>query len=573
MVREVKRSVVLVGFSGSGKSTVVSRLAQNSSLKVIDLDAQIALMVGKSVSEFIRVEGEPEFRLKEREALGAALESNADVIAAGGGILTVPETAALIEERCLLVELSASAETLAERTVADERRARDEGLTQVRPLLFADGRTDMAEVVERINQMLARRRSGYSRAKVRIATDWASAEDIASTLGLFAGDGLGAHRAAVTEALSVMPARFDPTGPLSELVIGSNLVEALPVMIKARMPKVARVAVVTDEAIGRHWREPVVQWLKAGGVDASAFTVPSGESSKTLSRLEELGQSLLESGFTRSDAVLALGGGVVGDLGGLLASLFMRGVPLIQVPTTLLAQVDSAIGGKTGVNLEGGKNSLGTFHPALLVLSDPRFFSTLPEREFRSGLAEVVKYGLIWSAEFLNWFEQSVDSILSREPDAMLKIVESSSRAKLNFVLGDLKDLTGRRAILNFGHTVGHAVERLAGYGELLHGEAIAIGMCAALRLSAAQGWADRELVERAQKLLSQLGLPTQLPAELTLAEGDSGVSLVKWRESLLADKKRVSTDLDFVVVEAPGKARVERVPLSLILQSISGSI
>lgn len=269
---------------------------------------------------------------------------------------------------------------------------------------------------------------------------------------------------------------------------------------EAAMPA-GRLFLVTDanvEAAG---------WPARLGADfAGRFMLPPGETSKNLGQVERLLDAMIEAGIGRTDHVVAVGGGVVGDVTGFAAALLKRGCDWVAVPTSLLAQADSAVGGKTGVNARQGKNLIGAFHPPALVLIDPEALTTLPERELRAGYAEVVKYGLIGDADFFAWCEANGAALLAGDPDARLYAIETCVRAKTALVAGDERDLTGQRALLNFGHSFGHAIEAETG---MLHGEAVAIGMAMAFRLSVERGLCPREDAERAIAHLDAVGLPT----------------------------------------------------------------
>jgi 3-dehydroquinate synthase len=243
------------------------------------------------------------------------------------------------------------------------------------------------------------------------------------------------------------------------------------------------------------------------------LVVEAGETSKSVEVADHLWQKLLELGADRKTAIVAVGGGVIGDLAGFAAATFARGLPLIQAPTTLLAQVDSSVGGKVGVNLPGAKNMVGAFWQPRGVLIDTSVLDTLPEREYRSGLAEVVKYGVILDADFFAWLEAHVSQINRRDSAALQQIVARCCRLKADVVEQDERELTGLRAVLNYGHTFCHAFETLTGYGQLLHGEGVAIGMDCAARLAERLGRVDRSFIERQRQLLESLGLSVQAPA------------------------------------------------------------
>lgn len=276
--------------------------------------------------------------------------------------------------------------------------------------------------------------------------------------------------------------------------IGSGLLH------QAELPT-GRLFLVTDQNVAdAGWPD------RLRGDFCGRFVLPAGESSKTMKWLEKLLEAMIDAGIGRSDHVVAVGGGMVGDLAGLAAALLKRGCGWVAVPTSLIAQADSAIGGKTGVNTSHGKNLIGAFHPPALVLIDPDALSTLPARELRSGYAEVVKYGLIGDETFFAWCEEHGEELLHGEPAAQLKAIDFCVRAKSDYVAGDERDLAGKRALLNFGHSFGHAIEAETG---MLHGEAVAIGMAMAFNLSVDLGYCLAADAKRVVKHLEESGLPT----------------------------------------------------------------
>lgn len=272
-----------------------------------------------------------------------------------------------------------------------------------------------------------------------------------------------------------------------------------------------RVGLVTNPTVGSLYGEQVTAVLCAGNRQVNVIQVPDGEQYKTLATLEQIYDTLIDWRFDRSCGLLALGGGVIGDLTGFAAATFLRGIPFVQVPTTLLAQVDSSVGGKTGVNHPRGKNLIGAFYQPRYVHCDVAVLSTLPDREYAAGLAEVVKYGVIRDAEFFSWLEQERDALMARSPLALEHAVMISCQIKADVVEIDENE-QGLRAILNYGHTFGHAVETLAGYGVVLHGEAVAIGMVMAARTSARLGFGTEADVARIAGLLRSFNLPIAPP-------------------------------------------------------------
>lgn len=315
--------------------------------------------------------------------------------------------------------------------------------------------------------------------------------------------------------------------------------------------------IVTNQVVGPLYADALAALLS--GKRVHRVLLPDGEEQKNWANLERIILALAEAGAQRDACVFALGGGVIGDLAGLAAALWMRGIDLVQVPTTLLAMVDSSVGGKTAINLAQGKNLVGAFWQPKAVIADLDTLATLPEREYRAGLAEVVKYGAIRDAEFFHWLEHQAEALLDRDPLALTEAVLRSCRHKAEVVARDERE-EGERALLNFGHTFGHALEAEAQYGVLLHGEAVAIGMVAAARSSATLGLANEQDGERLSALLTRLGLPTRIPADLDA-------------ERLLArmqlDKKARAGALRLVLWRGIGRAELQVVdpaPLRAIL-------
>lgn len=272
-----------------------------------------------------------------------------------------------------------------------------------------------------------------------------------------------------------------------------------------------RGVLITNSVVGPLYSQTVLTAFEAVGIVLTLCEVPDGEEFKSLQVASDLYERLLPMALDRQSPIVALGGGVIGDLAGFVAATFMRGLPFIQVPTTLLAQVDSSVGGKVGINLPRAKNMVGAFYQPQLVLSDVSLLRTLPAPEFQAGLAEVVKYGVIADKAFFEWLEAHLPAVLDRKGDLVIHIVKTSCRIKAAVVERDERD-EGLRAVLNFGHTVGHALEAATGYRQFTHGEAVAIGMVAAARISRQMGLCSEELPRRIQRLIERIGLPTALP-------------------------------------------------------------
>jgi 3-dehydroquinate synthase len=307
-----------------------------------------------------------------------------------------------------------------------------------------------------------------------------------------------------------------------------------------------RAIVVTNPVVAARYLEPLRSSLQASDIASETILVPDGEAHKSLATLDDVLTRLLQWKAERSTTLVALGGGVVGDLAGFAAAVYQRGMPFIQVPTTLLAQVDSSVGGKTAVNHPLGKNMIGAFHQPRAVLIDTHCLRSLPAREFSAGLAEVIKYGAIRDAGFFSWLEANLERLVARDDDALAHAIGESCRIKAEIVAADERE-TGERALLNLGHTFGHAIEAGLGYGEWLHGEAVAAGMVLAAQTSARLGLLAEGDVARLSALIARAGLPVAAPA----------LGFDRWLELMGRDKKVEGGALRFVLLDALGRARV----------------
>lgn len=293
-----------------------------------------------------------------------------------------------------------------------------------------------------------------------------------------------------------------------EIHIGGNVNAAAGLLVAMQLGS-RHAVIVTDPNVRQPHAERVMQSLAEAGVRVDGLMVAAGEQTKSPEQLVRLWNELLATGADRKSVIVAVGGGVIGDLAGFLAATYARGLRFLQVPTTLLAMVDSSVGGKTGINLPAAKNMVGAFWQPSAVLIDTETLKTLPEREYRSGLAEVVKYGVILDADFFAYLEANVEGLLQRDPEVLKTIIARSCWLKAGVVEQDEREESGLRAVLNYGHTFCHAIEAVAGYGQYLHGEAVAIGMVCASRLAERLGRIDSTLTARQEQLLTQLGLPT----------------------------------------------------------------
>lgn len=347
------------------------------------------------------------------------------------------------------------------------------------------------------------------------------------------------------------------------ILIGEGTLQTLVEELHRVVPKTNHAVIAFDDKV-HAIAEAVSVCLRDANWRTDMLSIPAGEQSKCIDQLGKLWQAMLNCRTDRGSVVIAVGGGVVGDLAGFAAASFARGLKLVQVPTTLLSQVDSSVGGKTGINLVGAKNMVGAFWQPSLVVIDSTTLASLPQREYVSGLAEIVKYGVILMPELFEYLENNVDNLLARNAAVLQHVVLESCRAKAMVVQIDERETTGLRAILNYGHTFAHAIESTHGYGKFLHGEAVAIGMSMAAHLANLLGRVDKHFVVRQNRLLDLLGLPT------TLEHADLDAL---WK-AMLSDKKVEHGSLRFVLPDRLGHVElVEKVPRGLAETAIRESV
>ncbi len=481
-------NIVLIGFMGSGKSTVGRLLADRLGRRFRDLDDEIvATATGQPVAAIFEREGEAGFRRRESDCLRLALGADDQVIAVGGGAPLIEDNWIRMRDGNTVVALMAEPRELAERL---------RGSTD-RPLLYPDPPTAVAT-------LLPVRTPRYLEADLVIRTDQVApslvAEDLAGRL----------------PPEPVTRVRVEVPGSPHEAVIGRGLGHLLAAAL-GRSGAGDTVVVVTDPAIETQHAAPMLRALRQAGLTAHVHVLPAGEPAKTIETLGRLYDRLAEIRVDRTGALIALGGGTVGDVTGFAAATWLRGIRYLQVPTTLLAMVDSSIGGKAAINLASGKNLVGAVHQPAAIFCDLDYLATLPDEEFRSGMAEVCKAAMIADRHFAEWLLRSAPALASRNREAVREAVTRAVRIKAS-VVGEDPTETGRRAILNYGHTVAHALERALGYGCIRHGEAVAWGMEVAGELSLATGRCRPAVVETQGALLRAHGLqPT--PPRVSRAE------------------------------------------------------
>ena len=518
------RSVVLIGLMGAGKTSIGRRLAGRLGLPFRDADTEIEQAAGCTVSELFERYGEGEFRAGERRVIRRLLSGEPVVLATGGGAYMDPITRAAIREEGISVWLRCTVPTLVRRTAGRTHR----------PLLNSG---DPEEILERLQ--LAR------------SPIYAEA-DIVVDCGEETPDATTAHLLAVLAGWE-RPRRLSValSSTAYDVVIGDGVIARAGAFLAPVLPQ-KRAVVVTDETVAPLHLAKLLDGLRETGIAAREIVVPAGESSKNLATYGQVVDQLLAGGVERRTAVIALGGGVVGDLAGFAAATTLRGLPFVQVPTTLLAQVDSSVGGKTGINTAHGKNLLGAFHQPKAVLADIGALATLPSRELRAGYAEIVKAGLIGDEKLFAWCEENGAPLLQGDPRLQADAVMRACAFKASVVGQDEREETPSdgRALLNLGHTFAHALEAEYGYGGgILHGEAVAVGLGLAFRLSARLGLCPDADAERVVGHLAESGLPAEL-GMLNRRFSAAGLT-----GHMARDKKMRDGVLQFVLVRGIGQA------------------
>ena len=555
------RSIVMVGLMGCGKSSVGRRMAARIGLPFVDVDDEIEISAHKTINEIFEDHGEAYFRDGERRVIARLLSNGPQVLATGGGAFINAQTRAKIAASGISIWLKADLPVLMKRV----------GKRDTRPLL----RTSDPEATMR--KLMSERYPIYALADMVVESRDVPHDQIVTEVI----DNLKRHprmkgntpdapnqrlmergvTAALVHATSAQRAQPKPPrvvpvalpGRAYDVMIGPGLTADAGRLIAERLGT-ARCAIVTDGNVARHHLATLEASLREQKSHAGTIVLPAGEATKSFRELQPLCERLLSMGLERGDLIIAFGGGVIGDLAGFAASILRRGVCFVQIPTSLLAQVDSSVGGKTGINTPQGKNLIGTFHQPSLVLADTNVLSTLPVREMRAGYAEVAKYGLLGDANFFAWLETHWRAIFGNDVGALTDAIETSVKAKAAIVVRDEHE-TGDRALLNLGHTFGHALEAWTGYSDrLLHGEGVAIGMALAFRLSEQLALCPPGTAARVERHLKAVGLPARI-TEIPGAKADAGELLALMGQ----DKKVKAGRLTFIMVRGVGEAFVTR--------------
>lgn len=529
------RNLIITGFMGTGKTATGRDVARRLGRPFVDMDAEIEARAGKSIPRIFAEDGEPAFRAMEAavcqdlctrplgffETLRVSRDSPL-VIATGGGALVNPRNRALMMESGTVICLDADSDEILRRVSDNEDR----------PLLDVD---DPHAEVERL---LAARRDAYAAIPWHVDTSGLSVEDVVDRV------------LALTEA-NTLTVHYP--GGAYDIHLGEGMLDHVGGALRAvGFPEGSRVALVSNTVVAPLYGDQVRDALAEAGFRPFACVIPDGERHKTLATVNSLYQEFLAGGLDRGGTVVSLGGGVTGDIAGFAAATFMRGVRFAQVPTTLLSMVDASVGGKTGVDLPQGKNLVGAFKQPAVVVIDPAVLATLEEPEFRSGIAEVIKHGIIGAPNL--FAELETGQPCSTQHVIRSRQIARALRVKIGVVEEDPYE-QGRRAVLNLGHTVGHALEKLSSY-TLRHGEAVSIGMVAAARIAAQLGRAEPALPERVEAALSDWGLPVRCRAFGTEAI---------W-QAMAHDKKRRGGVLRWILPHAIGEVQIaEAVPPEIV--------
>ena len=536
---------------GAGKTTIGRILARKLGKRFVDSDHEIEARTGASIPWIFEIEGEESFRRRESEVIRDLCAEGGMVLATGGGAVLSEGNRALLKSCGTVVYLRANVNSIMVRTAHDKNR----------PLL------QTADPRRKLEELTAQREPLYREiADLVIDTGRPNVQSMVQTI-LDQLEALEATRrarcAAATSSMtrqstiSLNVELGDRSYPIS---IGPDLL-ADPALL-ARHIQGRQVAIVSNTTVAPLYLERVAAPLRAAGREVIEIVLPDGEQYKTMESLMQVFDALLANKCDRKTTLVALGGGVIGDLTGFAAASYMRGVPFVQVPTTLLSQVDSSVGGKTGINHPLGKNMIGAFYQPRAVLADTATLATLPARELAAGLAEVIKHGAIIDAAFFDWIEQNIGKLVARDQAALAHAIARSCEIKAEVVRQDERE-GGLRAILNFGHTFGHAIENGLGYGVWLHGEAVGCGMVMAADLSRRMGYIDEAAVQRLRALVAAAGLPTVAP--------DLGAE--RWLELMEVDKKNEGGEIKFILLKPLGSPSIGGAPRALLLETLAACV
>lgn len=545
-------NLVITGFSGTGKSLVAKEVAQRLGWQLFDSDQEVARRAGKPIAQIFHEDGEARFRELEREAVRQAARQTNTVIALGGGAIVDQQNYEELAKTGLIICLEAKPETIYQRLF---QQAAGNSSTEARPLLAVDN------PLERIRELKASRQPFYARADWTIHTDNLTIVQVSEEVirawrllkrtaprpsPVHSGGGKGSLTLQPDEDIACLVETATQSYPV---YVGYRLLEKLGEKMKSAGLS-GTSFIISDQNVFRLYGDRVREILREASFGVNFFILPPGEETKSIDSAVKIYDFLVQHRAERNDVIVALGGGMVGDLAGFVAATFLRGIPWVQVPTSLIGMVDASIGGKVGVNHPEGKNLIGAFYQPSLVLADCQTLTTLSQRELTSGWAELVKHGLILDREFFAFLEASVDKLRALEPEVLTQAIARSAAIKANVVSLDEREREGIRTILNYGHTIAHGLEAATEYRQFLHGEAVAIGMTGAAKLSERLGLLPSTAAERQECLLRRFGLPTSLRAVSQVK-----LSLTALTHALELDKKIRGKSIHWVLLQDIGKA------------------
>ena len=515
-------NLILIGFMGSGKDCVGQELARQTGLAFLSTDAMIELAENRTIKDIFERNGEPYFRRLEQKILNSIKDLKNVIIATGGGMVINPQNRKKLARLGIVIHLIVDAATIKQRLHDDSSR----------PLLKQPGA---------LEKLLAERRGIYDFARIKLNTVDKSPAQIVAEL-------LAQVDLPKPKKISIKSQRVTVRVPSStyDVIIGSGLLSEIQNYLP-HQPR--RCAIISNPLVATLLLQPLETALKTAGMDLLPIIMPAGERYKNLKTVNRIYDTLLEHHFDRSDLIIGLGGGVITDIAGFVAATLKRGCRLIQLPTTLLAQVDASVGGKTGVNHPSGKNLIGSFYQPELVCADVSLLNTLPEREFRNGLAEVIKMAIIRDANLFNLLEAERRRILARDPGLLMRIVERCVRLKQVIVQADEREISGLRALLNFGHTLGHLYETAGHFRQLKHGEAIAIGMAREIQISRFLNDLNESDSQRIVDLIAAYGLPTKYSKQLAISQ---------FLDILHQDKKARDSKLRLPLIKTIGTSNLK---------------
>ena len=527
-------NIALIGFSATGKSVIARRVAERLHWTFIDTDDEIVRLSGKTIPEIFKQDGENKFRQWERRVLKQACHKERVVIATGGGAIVDSENQQLLLQSSVVVCLEARPETIHQRLLHDTLYSAN---PVVRPLLAGHN------PLERIKHLKAKRQPYYAIADWTVHTDNLTLDEV--SLEVIKGWQYGnKHQVSGKHSDEAdLACRVETATANYPVFVGWGILDRLGEKMK-NADLSGTATVISDEIVFSVYGARVEKTLHKAGFAVNFCVVPPGEASKNIDQASRIYDFLIEHRVERNDVIVALGGGMVGDLSGFVAATFLRGLSWLQVPTSLIAMTDASIGGKVAIDHPHGKNLIGAFYQPCLVLADVKTLATLSQRELTSGWAEVIKHGLILDADLLQILEESARDLIKLKPDITSKVIARSAAIKCRIVSEDEKE-TGIRVILNYGHTIAHGLEAASRYDRFLHGEAVAIGMMGAARLSYRLGLLSSAAVERQQAILQKFGLPTDC----------SGVSLADVFEAMELDKKVRDKAIRWILLEDIGRA------------------